>query len=822
MTGLAADLIHALRVYRKTPASSGLAVVILAIAMAIVTAFLSLWSDLSLRDARGFERGAELISIGQTDGRRVLPISYALLERINDEVTAIDSTAGILLTTQYFDRDGQRAPLSIEVVTKGYFIDMGPVVQLGRGFDEADHDAQAEPVVVISDTFWRQEFAARPDVLGRTLRMYGPNFVIRTPDGEARAAEKWQDYRIVGVMGPALPGTFAAGAAAWAPYEQSAPVFFGDAGPNFVNMAQLRAIARLTPGANPNAARSELEGRYADVGMELGRIPETRMDALAGLVLDLNARRAALQQIRLFLAGSILLALVAACNVSLFLLSRAPGRQRELAIRMSVGAPLRRLARQLATEAGLIVIGAAAIGVLLSLWLAVVIRELPFLQGAAWSEVIRLDWRILLLVIAFAAILTLLVSLAPVMSLRRLQIGAGTRAVSARAGIAQQLAGAAQITVAGVIGAAALAFVWHLVALGRIDPGFAAPSVYIVALEPPEFDLGNRASEEALVLERDRRREVIAAIPAVEAVGFGTAGPGFDRSLMSTQLAPPDSPDDRFIVRINTADPGYFDLLGVGLVDGRAFEESDRNEVVINATLARRLWGRTDVAGESIPFGGPPGSNAARREVIGVIADVAFGHPENDIEPMMFFHGSGALPLEWVLIRSSAGVADLRSELQAPIDSGELDITITSIDRVEQSWGTVLAADRARTWLTVASAIFVVVLAAFGYYGTQRFLVAAGRREYAILAALGAGPRALGRLVFGRGLLQGVPGLVLGSLLGFIVVAWMKDGFVAATVSPTAITVVVLAGLLALLLCATAGPARQARSTDPGPLLKEE
>jgi ABC-type lipoprotein release transport system permease subunit len=124
--------------------------------------------------------------------------------------------------------------------------------------------------------------------------------------------------------------------------------------------------------------------------------------------------------------------------------------------------------------------------------------------------------------------------------------------------------------------------------------------------------------------------------------------------------------------------------------------------------------------------------------------------------------------------------------------------------------------------LTVAAAALVVLLAGFGFFGTQRFLVAAGRREYAILAALGAGPRALGKLVLRRGLLQGVPGLVVGSILAFIVVAWMRDDFFSTAVSPSAVTALVAIGIAALLLGATLGPARQARNTEPAPLLREE
>jgi ABC-type antimicrobial peptide transport system permease subunit len=124
--------------------------------------------------------------------------------------------------------------------------------------------------------------------------------------------------------------------------------------------------------------------------------------------------------------------------------------------------------------------------------------------------------------------------------------------------------------------------------------------------------------------------------------------------------------------------------------------------------------------------------------------------------------------------------------------------------------------------LTAATALIVVLLAAFGSYGTQRYLVQAGRREYAILAALGAGPRALGRLVLARSLRLGLPGMVLGGLLAFSTVAWMRDEYVSPSVPPGVISILILLTIAGLLLLAALGPAAEARSTQPGPLLKEE
>jgi ABC-type lipoprotein release transport system permease subunit len=122
--------------------------------------------------------------------------------------------------------------------------------------------------------------------------------------------------------------------------------------------------------------------------------------------------------------------------------------------------------------------------------------------------------------------------------------------------------------------------------------------------------------------------------------------------------------------------------------------------------------------------------------------------------------------------------------------------------------------------LGVCEGRLVLLLTATGYYGTQHYLVAAGRRDYAILAALGASPRAIHRLVLWRGLRYGLPGLVLGTPLALV--AWLRDGFVTSTVSPLAVAALVAGGIACLLVGATSGPGREARDLKPAPLLKED
>ncbi|HUF73763.1 MAG TPA: FtsX-like permease family protein [Gammaproteobacteria bacterium] len=585
------------------------------------------------------------------------------------------------------------------------------------------------------------------------------------------------------------------------------------------NFQFLRALGRLAPGAEPAAVAAELDERYEDID-EQGVIPDEPFDAMSGLVLDINAQRNAKRQLQLFLAGSVLLALVAAANVSLFLLSRAPGRRHELGIRMSVGAPLRRLGRQLATEASLLIVAATALGLLAGFWLQSYLQGISFLEGARWQSASLLDWRVLAVIVSFLLLLTLLVSLAPVFGLKRLGIASSSRSVATRANLTQRIACSGQIAIAGTVAAAAIAFGWYLALLVTADHGYDTRDVHAVTMtQQPNFGPASGQDFTARFAERERRRQIIAGIPGIESVAFGTAAPGVTTGTLIARIPRPIPPGDNVQFAAVAAGPQYFEMLDIDLIDGSFYEGDEGNAMIVNEAAARLIWGRADVVGETLPLsiGGTGGS-----EMIGVVADIAHEHPDVEVPPrvyvpiMPFFGG------EVVFVRSPSSSAEIRAATQSLIDSGDLDFTIRDVQRLSERVATFLAADRARSLLTIVSAIVVLVVAGSGFYGTQRFLVSAGRREYAIRSSIGAGPRALGRLVLGRGLVLSLPGLVLGGLLAFIVTAWLRDDFVSREVSPGVVTVSVVAALFALILAASLGPSRQARRTEPAPLLREE
>ena len=832
MRRILTDCTHALRLYRHTPGASLTAVVMLAIGVAFVGAFLSLYVDLVLRPDPGFERSRHLATVAASGGQADLGVPFTLLERMPEELSSVEAAATVISSNAFLGNDPEPVPFTM--VSAGFFDGLRPRLALGRGFTPEEHREDAEPAVVISHRLWLQDYGGRTDVIGAVIDVTRdpdqPYYVMQTMrfgDRETTSfavgapEQETTLFRIVGVMGPNLPGMAQPETSLWFALERAFPLFMGSA--EVTQQISPPAFVRLRPGASATALASDIARRYAEELPPMYQSLGARIDAIEGVVGDIAVQRDAKRQLRVFLAGSVLLALVAAANLSLFLLARAPGRRRELGIRMAVGAHASRIARQLTTEAGVLIAAAAILGLALSVWLAAFLRGLAILRQAEWQNVTLLDWRVLGLTASVLIVLTILVSLAPVLGVRRLGIAGSSRETRARASLAQRLAGTAQIAVAGAIGAAAVAFGWHIGALVFGDPGYALDDGYVV-----RFDDGRQRSGtdfEGYRVDMARRREVIEAVPGIEAIAFGNPAPG-DELLYGLTARFPDPSDasQTFTAKVGMLDGRFVQVLGLRMAHGRgAGIGSDasfgNSEALVNQTFARAYWGRDDVVGEHLPS--RPGNLWTNAEIVGVLEDLSFTHPAADVEPLLFisFHpGVG----QAAVIQSTLTAAQLQQELDGLATSGALDVHATGIRSLRAMRNELIAPDRARGLLTLVTASLIVVLAGMGYYGTQRYLVAAGRREYAIRSSLGAAPGKLGRLVMQRGLLMSLPGLALGGMLGFIVAAWLRDDFVSRDISPALVTAYVVVGLTALLLSATIGPALTASRTQPAPLLREE
>jgi ABC-type antimicrobial peptide transport system permease subunit len=697
-------------------------------------------------------------------------------------------------------------------------------------------------VVVISQRYWLSQFGGRTDVLGETIQIHSrqnPAAQAQRPGGGAPGAGNrefeipaFTDFRIVGVMSEHFTGTLPPQQEQqtdfWIPFERGASMLLGTTDPEVVlariRTATMRGIGRRHENVSVEAVIDELDNRFLDELPNLTGRPSTRYEVLDGLVFNAPVHRNTERQLKLFIGASVLLALVAAANISLFLLARAPGRQRELGIRMAVGAPIRRLARQLASEAAVLVLLSAALGLAISVWLAEFLRGTPFFQNAQWRDVSLLDWRVLVVIGVFVLLLTAMVSLAPIVGLKRLGIARSSRQIAARATVAQRVAGTVQIAIAGTLGGAAVAFTWYIGTLMFAWPGYQARDVHAVVLSGGAIRVENGVAVSAAAVDTARRREILLGVPGVTNVSFAGMAPGLSLVMNRGPMQHPNDPAQEIQAVRTVIDAHYVDVLQLRLIHGRSPSDTEVGAMLVNEAMARAVWGRTDVVGESLNIGSGSGPGGQVGEIVGVLEDLSYEHPAADVMPIAFLTDGTSMTAfqSLALVESRLSAGELREALTGLNESGELEGSILDVVPLEDLRGGLLTNDRARSFLTIGAALLVVLLAALGFYGTQRYLVSAGRREYAIRASLGAGPRSLGRLVMNRGLWLGLPGIVLGLPLAFIAVAWLRDDYVSRDISPLLVSIVAALALVVMLLAASIGPARQAKRTEPAPLLRED
>jgi len=814
------DLRYAVRLYVRTPVSSAVAVAVIAVAMGAVATFLSLYNDLMYGSQSEFEGGGEIITVAMSDGVMFDEISLRLIDTIDAEVHALDSVAGSMYREQPVLLEGEQTQLKIEFVTDRYFPDFRPRLLLGLPFNDLDHSPGAEPVVVLSHDYWQSRFGGSRDAVGSSMRM---SAVLYSAGDRERTVGAERSYRVIGVMAPGVDGAFLSDVQVWMPYQQAMTLVFEpistNAGPDsndaFERGKVFFGLGRVAEGHTAASVAAELRARFAEQNFDLGVFPSYgQLDTLPALSTQPRVWRELRRQVQLLLSGSILLLLVAASNVSLFLLARAPARRRELGIRLALGSPPARLARQLAIEAGLIVAISTALGFVASFWLSSVIRGLSFLRSSLWLSASPLQWRVLGVTAFLMLLLAFIVSIVPIAGLRKLRIASTARSAPTSVGPAQRLAGTAQIAVAGALGAAALAFSWHVVALVTADRGFAVEDLYVIApqLEPVDA----RADVEPLVFERESRREAIEAIPGVESVAFGTSIPGRDRPLGERRMllpGRPAAPENTLAVSFESVDHRFTELLDLDIVHGRSLNPADRGQILVNETVARAIGGPAAAVGVAIDD---------RNTIVGVVENVSFSHPEDAVPPKIFSPAFVTARNEQIIVKWPYSASQLQQAVQSLIDAGELDFAIASVDKLEDLGSAPMREDRARMALIVIAAGLVVLLAGLGFYGTQHYLVNAGRREYAIRAALGADPRRVWRTVQVRALSLGLPGLVLATLLAWSIVAWLRRGFVGTSVSPFAVAVLVAVGIAVLVFTASLGPARHARNIQTAAVLRDE
>lgn len=691
--------------------------------------------------------------------------------------------------------NGEPASLSGQAVTWQFLNVLGVSPSAGRGFAQADDDANAEKVVVLSDALWRGRFGADPGVLGRPILLNG---------------EPWT---VIGV----LPRDFRAPIPVeiWRPMRR--PATSGcDRG-----CITLQAIGRLKPDVSFEQARADLQAITARIARDY---PATN-EGVGAWPIPLHEQLTGRTREPLFaMSSAVLFVLLLGCvNLANLLLLRGAARGRELSVRAALGAGRGRLLRQLLTESILLALAGGAAGLLLGWWGSKLLGALVP-PGVRAVQDIHLD----AVVVAFTGGLTLLAGLLfgllPALHCARADLMASLRSGrdSGRRGhvlrsalVVAELALAVLLLVgAGLLGRS-------FVALQRVDLGFRTDGLATAAVV---FPVGRYAEPErasAAIEETLTRLRVQPGVIGAEAADQLPLLTGGDQDIDVTPVGEPLPEGRPFDIWYRTVSPGYLALMGMRLVAGRAFSPQDGAGAVpvgiVNQEAARRMWRDKSPLGRQLQSGG------RRLTIVGVVATGKPDGPNQPIKAELFFP-LAQFPSRGMLIvvESKLGTAAGLSALRAALDQVDAQVPLAAVSTMEERAGEAVALPRVYALLVGIFAVAALGLAILGVYGVMAYSVVQRQREIGVRLALGAAPGAIRRLVIGQGGKLTLLGLTIG-LSGAAVTATLMRTLlfgVPALDLPTFVGVTVVLAVMSLVACWF--PARRATRVDPLVAIREE
>jgi len=836
------DLRFGLRMLRKNPGFTVIAILTLTLGIGANTAIFSL-TDQVLLSSLPVQQPRELVEFvspgpdpGHTwsDGVQGSSFSYPMFEDLRGKLT--QAFSGVLATypaTVNVSGFGSPERVPAELVSGNYFDVLGVTPALGRVFSMYDETAAGgNPVAVLTYGFWQRRFGGDPQALNKTLNINGTSLTIV---GVARKG--YQGIQIGSVPDVFIPITMK---------EQMAPSNrgFADRTDHWVQV-----IGRLRPGFTERRAEaSALPGYRALLQSEAPLYKFSSEDAASFeakplLLIPASQGRPIVQlsakQPLLIMTILVGLALLVACaNLASLFAARGEARQREIAVRMALGAERQRLVRQLLTEGFVLSLAGAVGGLLLAEWTMHLFLAALSDGARILGLQSRLDYRVLLFALGVSMVTTLLFALAPALRSTRVDLqgslkehGAGTTGGAASARM-RELLTIAQLTLTVALLTGAGLLVRTLLNLDSANLGMDVSHVLQFSLSPES----NGYSPQQTVLLFERLRAEIVRTPGVRSVAvamipvFRNTDANADITAQGYVALPGDNADSQW----NEISPGYFSAMGIPLLSGREFTDADTAAsepgVVINQKLARKFFAGRNPIGLHVSIGAGSGVSGRTFEIVGVVADSKHDSARDEISPFMYFPYSQGTS-ESALARFGFGTFYVRTEQNPEALNGELRQALDGVDprlavydlrtltaQVDNS----TFQERMLAILSVSLGVLAALLAVVGLYGLLAYSVARRTREIGIRMALGAQPGEILRDVFREGGRVALIGISLGLVASAGLTRLMKALlFGVSATDPLTFAAAALI-LVSVMLFACWVPARRAMRVDPMVALRYE
>ena len=814
----AQDVRFGLRMLRKSPGFTAVAVLTLALGIGANTAVFSVVDAALLRPLH-FGDSSSLVIVWENDladGLLRFPASAPDLFDWKEQNHCFSGMAAFAEQPMNLTGTDQPEQVNVEQVSPSFFSVLGVDPILGRGFSKGEDQSGKSNVAVLSYGLWKSQLGGDLNIIGKAIQLNG------------------RSVRVVGVTGPDFDfyvrehSPMGERAQLWAPLEvppewhqrSKASTWHG-----------LRVIARLNPGISLSEAQAQMNVVAANLAM---RYPEYDKDLSVALVPLRGQLSGAIRAPLLVLLGAVGFVLLIACaNLSSLLLSRASGRRREIAIRLALGSSRSRVLRQLLTESLLLAVLGGTAGTFVAVWATKALIHAGS-GGLLDLSAVTVDWRMLVFAACVTLLAVLLAGFLPSFMVARgkaasaLSDGRHTSA-SRESRATSNAFVVVEISLALVLLAASSLLIQSFFRLTEVNPGFRVAHLLTFQVTLPDSKYGQETARAAFF---SQLLDEIEALPGAISATADLAPP-FDGLGLTTSVAivgePARPPGEALGTYARVIEPGYFRTMGIPLLRGRTFSEREfaqqSNVVMINKIFAQEYFRGKNPLGQKIIFDAAAqnGKDNLPDEIIGVVGDVHESSLATAPKPLAYWpYPELPYRVMTVVVRTATQPLSLVPAIRGALHRIDKDQPMAKIITMDQLVANSVARSRFTMLLLSAFAGLALVLASTGIYGVMTYAVTQRRHEIGIRMTLGAHPRDILRMILGEGLLLAFIGIAIGVAGALALTRFLRSLLfeIKPTDPATFICVAILLALVALLACYI--PARRAMNVDPMIALRYE
>lgn len=808
MSSLFRDVRYGIRLLRRSPGFTAIAVTVLALGIAANTAIFSV-VHATLLAPLPFPEPDQLVMVWSRirDNRNgVAAGDFVDWKRQSTSFQDLNAWTGRSLNLATAD---QPEKIQARAVTPGWLSMVGYEFQLGRNFNESEGVPGQDKVIILTNRLWRQKFAADREIVGKSVRVDGrPTTVVGVL--AAGSGDRLQDEAWVPL--------------AFAPDQLNHEFHF------------ILVMGRLKPTVSIAQADADMKAvakRLADTFPKTNTGWSASVEPLKNNFLSQDTVRSLW-----LLFGAVGFVLLIACaNVANLLLARGTARQRELAVRGALGASRMEIVRQFITESVVLAFMGGVVGVALAAGLLqVIMTAMPPFTLPSEADV-RLSVPVLLFTLAASTLSAIFFGAVPAIQGARVDVNSALkdsgRSVLGGRHRVQQLLVAIEFALALTLLTGGGMAIRGLLGLSRVNLGFNAEQVLTFSLPVPDGRLAGVGQVNSFY---DQLLERMGAVPGVVSIAASTGIPVYGTNFgMPFHFAgkPVADPSQRPGAGFNMVSPDYFKTFGITIVRGRAFNAQDRAGTqpvaIVNQAFVRRWLTNNDdpltqrvVVQQLIPGAtrlGPP----IEWQIVGVTGDVHNAGPRRDGFPEIDVpFQQSPWPAAGISVRTTGEPTAVIRSLGAVVRTADPDLPIADVKTMDTIVAESIASDTFNSLLFGGFAAVALLLAAFGIYGVMSFVVSQRTLEIGLRMALGAGRGSVLRQILRDGMTSAVIGTVLGFGGAYYAARWLQGiVFGAGRLDWVTMTVVALT-LLATAFVACIVPAFRAASVDPLVALRQE